>query len=115
MNKNDSHHKLDKAENLAFDITVLKRKCGSLSVNKITIHFGQKSFSNTEVVEHCPFSVCSTGSISPGHLTCDQNTPFTVVRRGITLTQTKQRVTVPSADLSPVQWAVNCTDTWSQS
>lgn len=57
MNKNDSHHKLDKAANLAFYITVRKRKCGSLSVNMITNHSGQKSLGNTEVVDTAHFRV----------------------------------------------------------
>lgn len=61
MNKNDSHHKLDKAENLASYITVLKRKCGSLSVNMITNHSGQKSLSNTEVVDTAHFQCVQLG------------------------------------------------------
>ena len=61
MNKNDSHHKLDKAANLAFYITVLKRQCGSLSFNMITNHSGQKSLGNTEVVDTAHFQCVQLG------------------------------------------------------
>lgn len=108
MNKNDSYPKLVKAENLAFYIPLLKRKCGSLPVNTWKKPFWPEIFKEHRSCRTVYIFTVFTGS-------CDLNTLFTAVRRGITLMQTKQRVTVPSADLSPVRWAVNCTDTWSQS